>query len=135
MTKREREELEELSGEDARFVERLRSAYAPEPLSAAQRTAFDAKVRERTQRPVWQGLWIPAFGAAALAALALWNGLPDAIGVAPAPVATARATSAAGAAWEQLLFESDPTRVQVGDDSAELPPDYAAIEVAFFDGV
>jgi hypothetical protein len=132
-TKREREELEELTGEDARFVERVRSAYAPEPLMAAQRTAFDARLREKLERPRWGGVWIPAFSAAALAALAIWNGLPGVQG--GGPITTAGAASATGAAWEQLLFEGDPTRVQVGDDSAELPPDYAAIEVAFFDGV
>ena len=135
MTQREREDLE-LTGEDARFVERVRSAYMPEPLSAAQRTAFDARLREKLERPRWRGLWIPAFSAAALAALALWNGLPAVQGESPAPVvAAASAVSPAGTAWEQLLFESDPTRVQVGDDSDELPPDYAAIEIAFFDGV
>jgi len=132
-TKRERDELEELTGEDARFVERLRSAYTPEPLTGARRTAFDARLRERIERPRWRGMWIPAFSAAALAALAIWNGMP---GVpSGGPITTAGAASASGAAWEQLLFEGDPTRVQVGDDSAELPPDYAAIEVAFFDGV
>ena len=131
MTKREREEFEELTGEDARFVERMRSAYAPEPLSGVQRTAFDALLRERIERPRWRGMWIPAFSAAALAALAIWNGVPGLPNGAPTPVMA----SASGAAWEQLLFEGDPTRVQIGDDSAELPPDYAAIEVAFFDGV
>jgi hypothetical protein len=134
-TMREREEKEELTGEDARFVERLRSAYAPEPLSAARRTAFDARLREKLERPHWRALWIPAFSAAALAALAVWNGMFVAPSTTPLPVATASAASAAGNAWEQMLFEGDPTRVQVGDDSAELPPDYAAIEVAFFDGV
>ena len=134
MTPREREDLE-LTGEDVRFVERVRSAYTPEPLSAAQRTAFDARLREKLEHPRWRGFWIPAFSAAALAALALWNGLPATQGEAPASVATANAASPAGTAWEQLLFESDLTRVQVGDDSDELPPDYAAIEIAFFDGV
>lgn len=134
MTQREHEDLE-LTGEDTSFVERVRSAYTPEPLSAAQRTAFDARLREKLERPRWRVLWIPAFSAAALAALALWNGLPATQGESRAPVATASAVSPAGTAWEQLLFESDLTRVQVGDDSDELPPDYAAIEIAFFDGV
>ena len=135
MTKREREELE-LTGEDSGFVERVRSAYAPGPLTAAQRTAFDARLREKLERPRWLSLWIPAFSAAALAALALWNGLPLVQGDTRAPVvASASAASPAGLAWEQLLFESDLTRVQAGDDSDELPPDYAAIEIAFFDGV
>ena len=133
MTHREREEIETLTGEEARFVERVRGAYAPEPLSAAQRTAFDARLREKLERPRWRVLWLPAFSAAALAALVVWNGLPAT--QSEAPIASASAPSAAGTAWEQLLFESDLTRVQVGDDSDELPPDYAAIEIAFFDGV
>ena len=135
MTKREREDLEGLTGDDTSFIERVRGAYAPEPLTAAQRTAFDARLRERLERPGWRGWWIPACSTAALAAFAVWYTLPVTRGAAPVPVTTASAPSTAGTAWEQLLFESDLTRVQVGDDSAELPPDYAAIEVAFFDGV
>jgi hypothetical protein len=133
MKNRERDELE-LTGDDARFVERMRGAYAPEPLSGARRTAFDARLREKLERPRWRGVWIPACAAAAVAALAVWNGLPATRVEAP-PVVTASVPTAAGTAWEQLLFESDLTRVQVGDDSDELPPDYAAIELAFFDDV
>jgi hypothetical protein len=133
--KREREETEMLTGEDARFVERLRALYAPEPRDAAARAAFDARLRERTLRRSWRRALLPAFSAAALAALLCWNALPGTRGGAggsPAPAATA---SQAGAAWEQTLFYGDPTRAQTGDESDELPPDYAAIEGLFFDDV
>lgn len=132
MTKREMDEREELGAEDARFVERLRALYAPEPLDAARRAAFDARLRERIERSRWRGALLPALSAAALGALLLWSAAPPAPQREAIPVATARS---AGAAWEQVLFYGDLTRVQAGDESDELPPEYAAIEGVFFDGV
>jgi hypothetical protein len=120
-------ELEELTREDARFVERLRSLYAPEPLEGARRAAFDARLRERIARPRWPLALIPAFTAAALA-LVVWNSLPGERAVTPAPARPA------SAAWEEVLFEGDPAQEQAIDARDELPPDYKAIELAFFDG-
>jgi len=124
-------ELEELTREDARFVEQLRSVYGPEPLEGARRAAFDARLHERIARPRWPLALIPAFTAAALA-LVIWSSLPGAPPVKPAPAATANNASAA--AWEEALFEGDPTEVQAVSVHEELPPDYRAIELAFFDG-
>jgi hypothetical protein len=124
-------ELEELTREDARFVEQLRSLYGPEPLDGARRTAFDARLHERIARPRWPLALIPAFTAAALA-LVVWSSLPGAPATKPAPTVAA---SGAGAAWEEALFEGDPTEVQAVSVHDELPPDYKAIELAFFDGV
>jgi hypothetical protein len=135
-------ERDELTREDARFLERLRAHYTPEPLSGAERTAFDAKLRERIERSRWRGALLPAFGAASLAALAVWlvpvTQTPVVPVPAPAPVArvqTAEAPSSPAANWEQTLFYGDLTRDAVQDVSAELPPEYAAIEGVFFDGV
>ena len=125
-------ELEELTREDARFVEQLRSLYGPEPLEGARRAAFDARLRERIARTRWPLTLIPAFTAAALA-LVIWNSLPGAPPPTPAPAVTASRESAA--AWEEALFESDPAEVQAVSVHEELPPDYRAIELAFFDGV
>jgi len=128
---REPELEEELTREDARFVERLRSLYGPEPQDGARRTAFEARLRERIARPRWPLALIPAFTAAALA-LVVWNSLPGERTATPAPNATA---SRASAAWEEVLFEGDPTQEQAVVVQDELPPDYKAIELAFFDGV
>ena len=124
-------ELEELTREDARFVERLRALYGPEPLEGARRAAFDARLQERIARPRWPLALIPAFTAAALA-LVVWSSLPGAPAPKPAPTVVA---SGASAAWEEVLFEGDPTEVQAVSVHEELPPDYKAIELAFFDGV
>lgn len=125
-------ELEELTREDARFVEQLRSLYAPEPQDAARRAAFEARLRERIARPRWPLALIPAFTTAALA-LVVWNSLPGQRPATPAPAVTANRASAA--AWEDVLFEGDPTQEQAVSVQDELPPDYKAIELAFLDGV
>ena len=132
MSKREHEH-DEPTADDARFVERLRAVYAPEPMDAARRTAFDARLRERLERPRWRGAWIPACSAAVIAALAVWYALPGTRAPEPAPVAAA--SESAGTAWEQALFYGDLTHDHAGSENEELPPDYMAIEVAFFDGV
>ena len=137
-------ERDELTREDARLVETLRAQYAPPPLDAARRAAFDARLRERIERPGWRGALLPAFAAASLAALAVWwlprtpeSAPPEQIArVEPAP-APAPATAAAGASdtdWEQVLFYGDPTRVQRAQQD-ELPPEFAAIDGLFFDDV
>jgi hypothetical protein len=132
--KREREDATELGGEDARFVERLRALYAPEPPDAARRAAFDARLRERLERRRWRAALWPALPAAALAAALVWVALPGARAPQrgePAPVA---ALSPADTAWEQALFYGDPASVPDASENQELPPEYTAIEVAFFDG-
>ena len=129
--KHEREDAVELGAEDARFVERLRALYAPEAPDAARRAAFDARLRERIAHRRWRGALVPAFSAAALAAIFVWNALPGTPGRAGGERGPAAAVSPAGAAWEQALFYGDPASVQSGSESEELPPDYAAIEVAF----
>jgi hypothetical protein len=135
-------ERDELTQGDERFLERVREHYTPEPLSGAARTAFEARLRERLERPRWRGAWLPAFAAASLGALALWlvPVTPARVVPAPAPaplarVETADVPSGASANWEQTLFYGDLTRDAAEDASAELPPEYAAIEGVFFDGV
>ena len=126
---------------ERRFVERLRTAFAPEPESAARRAAFACALRERIEtasRSSWTG-WRLAPAAAGFAlSLAVWLGL----GVtppAPGPLARPQATQLASLrapsaradalAWEESLFfpAADPAREQ-----ADLPNEYQAIAVAFF---
>jgi hypothetical protein len=128
-------ERDELTRDDARFVEALRAHYTPEPLDGAKRTAFDARLRERLERPRWRGVWLPAFAAASVAALALWwlPGTPAPVTPVPSP-AVAAVPAAADSDWEQALFYGDLTRPQQ-DEQAELPPEFAAIDGLFFDDV
>jgi hypothetical protein len=134
-------ERDELTRDDARFVEALRTHYAPEPLDGPRRTAFDARLRERISRPGWRGALLPGFAAASVAALALWW-LPNTAQTpvpAPTPIAENARTPAAILAagdtdWEQVLFYGDLTRVQQ-DAESELPPEFAAIDGLFFDDV
>jgi hypothetical protein len=130
-------ERDELTRDDARFVEALRAHYAPEPLEGAKRAAFDARLRERVLRPRWRGVWLPAFAAASVAALAVWWLPRTPASEAPAAVArvvAAPAPAATDTDWEQALFYGDLTRPQQ-DEQAELPPEFAAIDGLFFDDV
>ncbi|RIK90542.1 MAG: hypothetical protein DCC71_25505 [Proteobacteria bacterium] len=56
--------------DDDAFVRRVRDAYAPPPLSAAQRTRFDAALEERIARERWRfAPWAAAALAGGAAAL------------------------------------------------------------------
>jgi hypothetical protein len=127
-------ERDELTRDDARFVDALRAHYTPEPLDGAKRAAFDARLRERLERR-WRGVWLPAFAAASVAALALWwlPSTPAPVTPSPAPV-VATVPAASDTDWEQVLFYGDLTRPQQ-DEQAELPPEFAAIDGLFFDDV
>ena len=128
-------ERDELTRDDARFVEALRAHYTPEPLDGATRAAVDARMRERALRPRWRGVGLPAFAAASVATLALWwlPGTPVSETPVPAPTVAA-VPAAADTDWEQVLFYGDLTRPQQ-DEQAELPPEFAAIDGLFFDDV
>ncbi len=112
---------------DDTLRERLRSEYAPEPLSPARAAAFDRRLRERVERAGRRSAWRPAVplilaASAAAVLLAVW--------LRPAPE---RAAEMAGA-WElELLFASD---VDPRADRAEanaLPDDYRAIASLWLD--
>jgi hypothetical protein len=135
--KYDRDERDALTPEDARFVERIRSHYAPPPLSPAQRTAFDARLSERLEGRRWRSPLLTTATTLAFALLTVWTVLPwltrpRDVALLPRPVAT---RSESEAAFEQALFYGDLTRVKTETRSKELPPDYAAIESAFFDDV
>jgi hypothetical protein len=109
---------------DERWLARVREAYAPPPASAAERAAFDARLRERLEAPR-RAPWLPlsvgaGLATAALAALlALW---PEAAVRAP------DRTVAAADDWSGELLLDDGSAYGDADDSEDaLPPQYAAI--------
>lgn len=141
---RARDQRPETTSDDARFVEVLRDAYAPEPLGPARRAALDAELRERIARRArcWR-VGGAAAAVAATAAMAWWllpvspTALP---GSAPAAApqraeATPAPESPAGGdveAWElELLYGSDAAQP---DGEAELPEEYLAIASVLLDG-
>jgi hypothetical protein len=113
--------------DDDTFVRNVAAHYAPPPMTASQRTRFDARLEERTQRT---GLgarpWIAAAAVAAVAALFfLQSG-----GVAPVnqPVAQVDESDAAlaeAATPEEWIVAMGSTSLGDADDG--LPVDYIAI--------
>lgn len=126
-----------LAREEQDFVERVAASYAPPPMSAAERAAFDESLSERIQRsrPARRWLaaaWLPAAAAAAVAGVWLLSARPETDGLVP----SGEAVSALSArAWEEEiffdagLFESEQT-----DESELLPEEYLAIASVFLDG-
>jgi hypothetical protein len=131
------DERSKLSREDEDFVERVAASYAPPPMTAAERAAFDAALLERIgqSRPARRWLaaaGLPAAAAAALAAAWLFLFSPGTGGLAPleesAPALSARA-------WEEELFlEGVFFEAEQPDESELLPEEYIAIASAFLDG-
>jgi hypothetical protein len=134
------EERVPLESADARLVERLRDAFAPEPAYEARRAAFEARLLERiesAQRPAAQWSWpsAPALAGLCLALAAAWLGLrgglvDDAPAPTPQPVQIAAASRADQLLWEESLFF--PATAEAGGEPAELPGEYQAIALAFF---
>lgn len=130
-----------LDERDARLVARLREEWAPEPLTAAGRTAFDARLQERIEA-ARRRRWWPALGAslatASLAALLVLRAQPPA---APPPVDLAergapaeRLAASDEPAWiDELLYATvDYDDAQELDD-AGLPDEYVAIAGVLLD--
>jgi hypothetical protein len=130
--KQENTGRDELGREDARFVEQLRAHYAPPPRTAAQRAAFDARLAQRLERRPWLRSLVPALAGASLAAL-LWAALPQLGSNSGDAEVTARVPGATS--FERVILYGDPVEATSGawEDEA-LPPEYAAIDSAFFEG-
>lgn len=123
--------------DDEAFVRKVAGLYSPPELSAARRSAFDARLGERlAHRRRWS--WGPVLaGTAAVFALALLLLLA---GEAPRPGEGPESLTAQGSAPR-------PVRIQTTAEEAilaltasatpveeELPEDYEAIENLFLDG-
>lgn len=123
-----------LSRDDERLVERLRAEWAPAPLTAFERTRFDAKLQERlghAHRRV--GRW-PALGAG-LAAAAVAALLLVRIGAGPAPptAGTQAAEVPVPAGWAADVLYATVTDEIAREPDPELPDEYAAIAGVFLD--
>jgi hypothetical protein len=128
-----RDERPSLDGADKEFVERLASNYAPAPMTAARRAAFDEAIRARLERPRRRPVLIQAIGAAAAAALA-WVVLSHSIGPMRLPGGEESGAVVASSWEDELFLSSDLSASEDRDESATLPEDYLAIAGAFLGG-
>ncbi len=135
---RSRDEGTTLDRDDERLVERIRAEWAPPPMTAFERTRFDAVLQERIEHAHRRvGRW-PALGvglaAAAVAALLIVR-----VGVGPAPP-TPGPLAAGGAVaatvptgWAAEVLYATPTDEMTLDEGRELPAEYAAIAGVFLE--
>ena len=108
-------------------------AYAPEPMTAAERAAFDEGLRARVGRRRRVPLLIPAIATAAAAVL-LWFAVFDSPGPIRLPGEEKPRPMVAGT-WEDELFLSSDLSVSADRDESEaLPEEYLAIASVFLDG-
>jgi hypothetical protein len=131
------DERPKLAREDEGFVKRVAESYAPPPMTAAERAAFDETLLERIQRSHPTRRWltlagVPAAVGAALAAAWLFFLSPGTEGLAPsegmAPALSARA-------WEEELFLNGGLfEAERADESELLPEEYLAIASVLLDG-
>ena len=130
-------EREDLRPDERRFIRRMAEHYTPQPLSAAQRMAFDRRLEERLTdaarspflRPT--SILIPV-----CAALLLWLALPDFKDhppLAPTPLARDAATAEMSDGQDTT---SHPTLLAYAYYQSEaetdvLPAEYIALADAF----
>ena len=127
----------ELTSEEASFVERVTTSYAPPPMSPSQRVAFRQRLDARLgpRRRTW--LVAPLAGvAAAAAALALWLAVPGAVEPIPGatPGAHNRATAAPEESEDGSIDEALFALTTSDERDGSLPDDYAAIASLLLDG-
>jgi len=126
-----------LAREDEDFVKRVAESYAPPPMAAAERAAFEEVLLERVRRSHVARRWftaagLPAAAGAALAAAWLLFLSPGTEGLAPSeeivPALSARA-------WEEELFlDGGFFELEQPDESELLPEEYIAIAGVLLDG-
>jgi hypothetical protein len=131
-----RDERPQQGGAEEELVERLASVYAPAPMTAAERVAFDEAIRARIERPERRPMRIPIIGAAAATAAAalVWFVLTESGGPIGSPGGEESGVAVA-VSWEDELFlSSDLGASEDRDESEILPDDYLAIASVFVDG-
>lgn len=127
---------------DEAWLARVRDVYEPEPMTPAQRLAFDARLEERIDRTRRRNLIVSIAGPVLLAAAAalIWIAVaPQAPGPRPATqVATDTQPTrpASLRAWQhEVIAAADPTEsTRVGPSSADLPAEYQALDSLFLAG-
>jgi hypothetical protein len=131
-----RDERPPQGGAEEEFAERLAAVYAPAPMTAAERVAFDEAIRARIERPERRPVVIPMIGAAAATAAAalVWFVLTQPDGPIGSPGGEASGVAVAGYWEDQLFLSSDLGASEDRDESEILPDDYLAIASAFVDG-
>ncbi len=140
MTDDDREREDALSPEAGRFIEQLKTAYEPRPMSAARRAALDARIQQRIERSPWPGWLGPGALAAAAAVAMVWvAGQRSDIGEGSADATLVANTEAAEVpgldGWESQLYLYDASVDSAASQGVAqgLPPEYAAIDSLFFD--
>jgi hypothetical protein len=131
------DERSKLAREDEDFVKRVAASYAPPPMAAARRAAFDEALLGRIRRshPARRWLmaaWLPAAAAVALVAVWIFSLSPGTDGLVPSekivPALSARV-------WEEELFlDGGSFESEQPDESELLPEEYIAIASVFLDG-
>lgn len=128
-----RDERPRLERGDEELVERLAAEYAPPPLSAAQRVAFDEAIRARIERPRWRRLLAPAFVAAAAAAALVWLAPSDSTDPIRPPEQEDSGVVFASSWEDELFLSSDVSASEDRLESETLPDDYLAIASLLMD--
>jgi hypothetical protein len=118
-----------LSRDDEAFVRNVADLYAPPPMTASQRTRFDARLEERIgdRAPRRRPWFAVAASAAAALSLLIWRTTIEApVGDEVAQVGvsepTVVETDASGDEWILAMATDSLT-----DSDDSLPPDYLAI--------
>mgnify|MGYP001486972324 CR=1 FL=1 len=131
------DERPNLDRDETRLVARLRSEWAPAPLTAHQRAALDARLQERLESARRRvGFW-PALGAglaaASVAALLVLR-IGAGTGGAPPSLIAGASSDRERAAWAADLLYASPADDEASDlDEDALPAEYAAIAGLFLD--
>jgi hypothetical protein len=120
------DEGQPLSREDEAFVRNVANLYAASPMTASQRTRFDARLEERirirdraARRRPWYAV---AAGVAATLSLLIWRATIGAPGGVDVAQVTESEADASANEWI-LAMTTDP----LADSDETLPPDYLAI--------
>jgi len=132
---------EPLGADERRFIDQLDRGYAPEPMTGARRTAFDARLRERLQERSRTRLWFPGLVASGCAALLAWALLGTPEELAPSDTfqggdSFAQNDAPALSSWEEELWQEElawlPTSelrgVRTAGDDSDLSPDDLNVE-------
>ena len=127
-------EREDLRPDERRFIRRMAEHYTPQPLSAAQRTAFDRRLEERLTDAARSPFLRPAsILIPVCAALLLWLALPSQQASSPnfkalsppsAPTPLAQDTTSHPTLLAYAYYQSEA-------ETDVLPAEYIALADAF----